>query len=202
MKSGRIVALVFSPILGCLLGFGLAYATEAGWLSNSWESIGAPPSKPANLLAISQGEVWLTTQSGGLYHWPTSYDCAQRCWEQVPQLPPTPTPELYVHSIGDEPCTSPPPLSAKVQTLSQCIQLDWDSVTTTFAITRDGEVFRWRANVLGEGSVLAYFTLPFIGALALFLPVLAWALFVRLLDGLARRAQSRGGKEPPAQSPG
>jgi hypothetical protein len=197
VKTRSQIALFISPLLGCALGYGVAQAANAGWLSNDWEPLGHPPQSAVRVLSVSDGEAWVSSITESIFHWPSSPECRYDCWQEVAAVGPTATPAPWILSLRGEECAPPRPLPGKVSQASQCSQEHWLQRTTTIAIIRDGSALRWRADVNIEGAGFAILALPFGGALVVFLLTLASVLFLQLLEWLGKRAEAR----PPLDSP-
>ena len=197
MKTRSQIALFISPLLGCALGYGVAQAANAGWLSNDWEPLGHPPQSAVRVLSVSDGEAWVSSISESIYHWPSSRECRYDCWQEVAAVGPTATPAPWILSLRGEECAAPGPLPGKVSQASQCSQEQWLQRTTTFTIIQDGSVLRWRAEVNSEGAGFAMLALPLAGALVVFLLALAFVSFLQLLGWLSKRADARRSPDHP-----
>jgi len=198
MKA-RFVAIIIGPIIGAILGFFLADTINNGWFDSYWQMIEMPPVKVQRLVAVDSYSLWIQSDSGILYYNADTVGCKTDCWQEVAEIPVLPrvTPngsEIEHETITGHACSPAPPLSGVVSQLSQCriTELNWGLHNNyIYALRDDGTIYLWHTDMYtGEGgAIYNYFIFVCGGGLVVFISIFIFALFLGLLDWLAKRAQ-------------
>jgi hypothetical protein len=182
----RLIILVLAPVLGAILGFLLAYALNEGWFSSKWQVIEKPPGKVQQLVAVSQGSLWIQDDTGALYYNENPSSCKTGCWQVgsiIPTLPIIGPDEI---SVTNSPCAPSPPLSRVSARISECRETMWIDQNVTFALRNDGSIYLWQVDLYREWSVVLMIAGVCLGAIMLFFP----ALIILLISWLSNRLKS------------
>jgi hypothetical protein len=189
----RIVLLLLAPLVGSAVGFGLAFLLESGWLRQGWQPVAPSPEPAARLHALSGPNLWIEAASGQLYHNVAADTCATDCWTPVSEVT---LPELDqdIRQVRPDTCVTPPPLWGAAETLAECQVGQWVDGNTAYARRRDGSLRVWRFTSGGEWVGLTYLLLIVLGAVTLFVLVLAAIAIVALVNWLRRRPRAASAK--------
>lgn len=169
-----------------IAGFVYAYVFVRGYFIE-WTSLGQPPEKPIEILAINNGP-WIKVESGNYYHFDYFKDghgCQVDCWVEVTKAPDK-YPDLLPIEIESSKCASlySPRLGNFVESKSACVE--WPHMAygiVIYAIDQDGTVYSWQ-NIKGDQEPLkwlAFVQFPLIGGMGGFL-IYSCAILVKLLQ--------------------
>jgi hypothetical protein len=184
----RIAAVIIAPIIGAILGYLLVTALMNGWFSSRWQMIEKPPGERVHLVAHSEDNLWVQSDTGTIYYNNDSSSCESGCWMEVPEIPDDPFAELDKSKVTKDDCAPSPPLGRVAERISECRRTAWVDYNSTFVLRNDGNIYLWQAELYKEWSVVLLFSGICIGALVLFVPALVIVLFLGLRDWRSRRA--------------
>lgn len=193
----RILALLLAPIVGGLVGFGLAYLLFSGWL-RGWQPVADPPEKIAHILALNGDDVWVKAVSGTIYNNPHASTCTDNCWTAVQAVPSEFPPEMDLSRRDPQTCMTPPPIWGVVERKGDCKVHMWYDENTIFALRTNGRLTMWNYGSGGEWTGVGFLFLIASGALLFFIIT----ALVILINWLARRLRERNAVNQPTPPAG
>lgn len=163
----RLLLILALPLVGAVLGFGLAKAQLDGRFEQ-WQPLGSPP-EPALMLTARDGGVWAATVSGQWYIGTVSNPCSELtpCWMPA-SAPPDETNPWVLQPRGN--CFPLPSLVGLQLVAVRCSDASLAARLDVFGVRPDGSVWLWqhsgdreygplivfsKAVVLGAGCGLA-----------------------------------------------
>lgn len=180
----HLISLIVAPIVGAIAGYLLAGAISNGWFSSEWRMIKRPPGNVQRMVAVSEGSLWVQSDTGTFYYNENPYSCQTECWQEVSEIPTLPIIKPYEVSVDNFPCAPPPPLSRVTARISECRKEMWVDRNFVFALRGDGTIYLWQVNLAKEWTAFVFIMGICTGALALFIPT----LIVLLFNWLSNRA--------------
>jgi hypothetical protein len=187
----RIAALSLALVLGAVLGYFFADASNNGWFSARWRAIENPPEVVHQMVALNRDSLWIQGDSGTLFLNEASSSCKAGCWQGVSEVPSLPIVESHEVAVTAKTCAVSPPLSRVIDSLSECRRGMWIVRNYTFALRDDGTILLWQVDLSREWASALMFIGVCIGALALFIPTLVTVSFFALRDWLSKRQDRR-----------
>jgi len=186
MLRRTILFIIGFPIFGCLLGWLIVSIIASDKLT-AWRSLGTPP-YPAISFASTTLQPIVLTQEGILY----AYEgCGEDCWIPIDE-----TSQDLLSSPPFENCpeVSPPHLDKVVAEGTTCDAYGPLIYTIRYAITENGNVWKWEMSRTGLYHPFVQFLFPVVGSiifLGLGILGIFTSAFESLLDRLDRNAKAR-----------
>lgn len=157
----RIALILFClclPVISALGGgFGGAWLVVAG--PREWQSLGAPPNRPVQILGLCEGTICVETFEGQRYryHRKTCRQPAeQTCWIEVisttvmPLVPELANPCLFEYDV-------PSPPRDAIQTVGAKVCHSGGDQYIYYALLEDGSIWHWEHDIGDMASLGAFF---------------------------------------------